>query len=66
MDWEEFLTYMMLLYRENDYLRTKKDIPFQVEAVIRHIVHNRVGSLAVLPPCSRCCQCFVLYWFTAM
>ncbi|KAK7112140.1 cilia- and flagella-associated protein 337-like isoform X2 [Littorina saxatilis] len=41
VDWEEFLTYMMLLYRENDYLRTKKDIPFQVEAVIRHIVQNR-------------------------
>ncbi|XP_076443223.1 cilia- and flagella-associated protein 337-like isoform X3 [Babylonia areolata] len=41
VDWEEFLTYMMLLYRENDYLRTKKDTPFQVEAVIRHIVHNR-------------------------
>jgi hypothetical protein len=44
VDWEEFLTYFMLLYRENDYLRSKKDIPFQVEAVIRHIVQNRVSG----------------------
>ncbi|KAK7469672.1 hypothetical protein BaRGS_00036301, partial [Batillaria attramentaria] len=41
VDWNEFCTYMLLLYRENDYLRTKRDIPFQVEPVIRHIVHNR-------------------------
>ncbi|XP_041364011.1 WD repeat-containing protein on Y chromosome-like isoform X2 [Gigantopelta aegis] len=41
VDWNEFCTYMLLLYRENDYLRTKKQIPFLVEPKIRHVVHNR-------------------------
>ncbi|GFO38221.1 WD repeat-containing protein on y chromosome-like isoform x1 [Plakobranchus ocellatus] len=41
VDWNEFCTYLLLLYRENDYLRTKRDIPFLVEPKIRHIVHNR-------------------------
>ncbi|XP_013420475.1 WD repeat-containing protein on Y chromosome isoform X3 [Lingula anatina] len=41
VDWEEFATYMLLKYRENDYLRTKKLIPFLVDPKIRHILHNR-------------------------
>ncbi|XP_048248360.1 WD repeat-containing protein on Y chromosome-like isoform X1 [Haliotis rufescens] len=41
VDWDEFCTYLLLLYRENDYLRTKKEIPFLVEPKIRHAVHNR-------------------------
>ncbi|XP_059147520.1 WD repeat-containing protein on Y chromosome-like [Physella acuta] len=41
VDWDEFCTYLLLLYRENDYLRTKSEIPFMVEPRIRHIVHNR-------------------------
>lgn len=42
VDWNEFCTYMLLLYRENDYMRTKREIPFLVEPKLRHIVHNRV------------------------
>jgi hypothetical protein len=45
VDWNEFCTYMLLLYRENDYMRTKREIPFLVEPKLRHIVHNRVGLL---------------------
>ncbi|PVD39372.1 hypothetical protein C0Q70_02002 [Pomacea canaliculata] len=41
VDWNEFCTYMLLLYREQDYLRAKQEMPFMVEPVIRHIVHNR-------------------------
>ncbi|KAK3758931.1 hypothetical protein RRG08_016011 [Elysia crispata] len=41
VDWNEFCTYLLLLYRENDYLRTKREIPFLVEPKIRHIVHNK-------------------------
>nr|XP_022317228.1 WD repeat-containing protein on Y chromosome-like isoform X7 [Crassostrea virginica] len=41
VDWNEFCTYMLLLYRENDYMRTKREIPFLVEPKLRHIVHNR-------------------------
>ncbi|KAK6170880.1 hypothetical protein SNE40_019170 [Patella caerulea] len=41
VDWNEFCTYMLLLYRENDYLRSKKEIPFLQEPKIRHIVQNR-------------------------
>ena len=43
VDWNEFCTYMLLQYRENDYMRTQKQIPFQQEPRIRHIVHNRVS-----------------------
>ncbi|XP_052783274.1 WD repeat-containing protein on Y chromosome-like isoform X3 [Mya arenaria] len=41
VDWNEFCTYLLLLYRENDYMRTKREIPFLVEPKIRHIVQNR-------------------------
>ncbi|XP_033741857.1 WD repeat-containing protein on Y chromosome-like isoform X2 [Pecten maximus] len=41
VDWSEFCTYMLLLYRENDYMRTKREIPFLVEPKIRHIVQNK-------------------------
>lgn len=41
VDWNEFITYMMLHYRENDYVRTKKSLPFQQEPVIRHIIPNK-------------------------
>lgn len=41
VDWNEFCTYLLLLYRENDYVRTKKDIPFLQEPKIRHVVPNR-------------------------
>ncbi|XP_064614731.1 WD repeat-containing protein on Y chromosome-like [Liolophura sinensis] len=44
VDWNEFCTYMLLLYRENDYLRTKREIPFITEPKIRHIVYNRQES----------------------
>ena len=44
VDWNEFTTYMLLQFRENDYMRAKKQIPFPNEAKIRHIVHNRVGT----------------------
>lgn len=44
VDWNEFCTYMLLLYREQDYLRAKQEMPFMVEPVIRHIVHNRVSG----------------------
>lgn len=45
VDWNEFCTYMLLLYRENDYMRTKREIPFLVEPKLRHIVHNRVRTI---------------------
>ena len=52
VDWNEFCTYLLLLYRENDYMRTKREIPFLVEPKIRHIVQNRV-----------CIQCIlIIYW----
>ncbi|GAB1602852.1 WD repeat-containing protein on Y chromosome-like [Argonauta hians] len=41
VDWNEFCTYLLLLYRENDYIRTKKEIPFTQEPKIRHVVPNR-------------------------
>ncbi|XP_035828989.1 WD repeat-containing protein on Y chromosome [Aplysia californica] len=41
VDWNEFCTYLLLLYRENDYLATKREIPFLAEPKIRHIVYNR-------------------------
>ncbi|KAK3593630.1 hypothetical protein CHS0354_025521 [Potamilus streckersoni] len=41
VDWNEFSTYLLLLYRENDYMRTKREIPFSMEPKIRHIVQNR-------------------------
>ncbi|ESO82038.1 hypothetical protein LOTGIDRAFT_176316, partial [Lottia gigantea] len=41
VDWDEFCTYMLLLYRENDYIRSKKEIPFLQEPKIRHIVPNK-------------------------
>ena len=44
VDWNEFCTYLLLLYRENDYMRTKREIPFLEEPKIRHIVQNRVGD----------------------
>ncbi|BFZ18007.1 hypothetical protein BsWGS_21047 [Bradybaena similaris] len=41
VDWNEFCTHLLLLYRENDYMHTKCDLPFVEEAKIRHIVQNR-------------------------
>ncbi|KAL5017844.1 hypothetical protein ScPMuIL_003566 [Solemya velum] len=41
VDWNEFCSYMLLLYRENDYVLTKKEIPFLAEPKIKHIVQNR-------------------------
>ncbi|CAL1530117.1 unnamed protein product [Lymnaea stagnalis] len=41
VDWNEFCSYLLLTFRENDYLRTKTEIPFMLEPKIRHIVHNR-------------------------
>ncbi|XP_055876696.1 WD repeat-containing protein 49-like isoform X3 [Biomphalaria glabrata] len=41
VDWNEFCSHLLVLYRENDYLRKKNDIPFMVEPKIRHIVHNK-------------------------
>ncbi|KAK3091715.1 hypothetical protein FSP39_022107 [Pinctada imbricata] len=41
VDWNEFCTYMLLLYRENDYMRTKREIPFLSEPKIRHIDHTK-------------------------
>ncbi|XP_064637087.1 WD repeat-containing protein on Y chromosome-like isoform X2 [Lineus longissimus] len=41
VDWGEFCTYMLLQYRENDYMRTKKELPFRSEPKIRHSIHNR-------------------------
>jgi len=38
VDWNEFATYMLLHYRENDYLRTKKEIPFVNDPKIKHVV----------------------------
>ena len=44
VDWNEFATYMLLHYRENDYLRTKKEIPFSnTDPRIKHILQNRVS-----------------------
>ena len=48
VDWNEFCTYLLLLYRENDYMRTKREIPFLEEPKIRHIVQNRVGTDTIL------------------
>ena len=48
VDWNEFCTYLLLLYRENDYMRTKREIPFLEEPKIRHIVQNRVGTDVLL------------------
>ena len=47
VDWNEFCTYLLLLYRENDYMSTKREIPFLAEAKITHVIHNRVGYLTV-------------------
>ncbi|XP_063446060.1 WD repeat-containing protein on Y chromosome-like isoform X2 [Mytilus trossulus] len=41
VDWNEFCTYLLLLYRENDYMSTKREIPFLAEAKITHVIHNR-------------------------
>ncbi|KAH9494635.1 hypothetical protein Btru_019804 [Bulinus truncatus] len=41
VDWNEFCSHLLMLYRENDFLRKKSDIPFLVEPKIRHIVHNK-------------------------
>ncbi|CAH1794020.1 unnamed protein product [Owenia fusiformis] len=41
VDWDEFCTYMLLQYRENDYMRHKRQLPFTQEPRIRHIVQNR-------------------------
>ncbi|CAH1274614.1 EFCAB8 [Branchiostoma lanceolatum] len=41
IDWNEFCTYMLLQYRENDYMRTKRDIPFRSLAHIKHCVFNK-------------------------
>eukprot|EP00058_Branchiostoma_floridae_P018136 XP_002603625.1 hypothetical protein BRAFLDRAFT_126931 [Branchiostoma floridae] len=41
IDWNEFCTYMLLQYRENDYMRTKRDIPFRSSAHIKHCVFNK-------------------------
>lgn len=41
VDWNEFCTYMLMQFRERDYMRTIRMVPFQSEAKIRHIVPNK-------------------------
>ena len=41
VDWDEFCTYMLLQLRENDFLASQTQRPFQSEAKIRHIVYNK-------------------------
>ncbi|XP_022084992.1 WD repeat-containing protein on Y chromosome-like [Acanthaster planci] len=40
VDWNEFCTYMLLHYRENDNVR--KELPFKYEAHYRHVSQNKV------------------------
>ncbi|XP_041474209.1 WD repeat-containing protein on Y chromosome-like [Lytechinus variegatus] len=41
VDWNEFVTYMLLHYRENDNMKLRKNVVFNKEPKIRHIAQNK-------------------------
>ena len=43
VDWNEFCTYMLLHYKENDVMKRKQAVPFTDQPKIRHISPNRVS-----------------------
>ncbi len=43
VDWDEFVTYMILQLKERDQVQVKTRQPFRTDAKIRHVVHNRVS-----------------------
>ena len=45
VDWNEFVTYMLLQLKERDQIKVKTRIPFRTDPRIRHVVHNRVCIL---------------------
>lgn len=44
IDWNKFCTYLLLYYKERDYMKAKKEIFLGREPLIRHCVQNKVSG----------------------
>ncbi|XP_072168406.1 cilia- and flagella-associated protein 337-like [Diadema setosum] len=55
VDWNEFVTYMLLHYRENDNMKMRKYVVFNTEPRLRHITQNKQDivwcTIAIENPC---------------
>ncbi|KAG2460939.1 WDR49 protein, partial [Polypterus senegalus] len=46
VDWDEFCTYMLMRYKEKDYVNNGRDTTFTSQPLIKHCLHNKVCSKA--------------------
>jgi hypothetical protein len=42
INWDDFCTYMLQFYQEEDYANALRTSPFNSEPKIRHVSHNKV------------------------